>query len=171
MAQSLGNSIADSLRLCLRYSEVLLEGVPAERFGKFAVADGKMIESNHGAFIFGHLSLYASEVLKHLGQDAMPIPDGFEALFSKDAKCVDGSEVDLPSQEQITKFYFDAWNQTMEKLRETDDEVLQQPNPSESMGKRFPTIGSMLNFYSTGHMMVHLGQFSAWRRMQGLGSA
>jgi len=171
MSQSLGNSIADSLRLCLKYSEVLLKDVPAESFGKFAVADGKPIESNHGAFIFGHLSLYASEVMKHLGQESMPIPDGFETLFSKDAKCVDNSGVDLPPMDEITKFYFDAWNQAMEKLREVDDEALQQLNPSESMSKRFPTIGSMLNFYSSGHMMMHLGQFSAWRRMHGLGSA
>jgi hypothetical protein len=26
-------------------------------------------------------------------------------------------------------------------------------------------------FYCGGHMMMHLGQMSAWRRMEGLGSA
>ena len=171
MSQSLGNSIADSLRLSLRYSEVLLKDVPEETFGKFAANDGGVIESNHGAFVFGHLSLYASEVLKHLGQDVPQIPDGFAENFSKDCKCVDASAADLPSMDAITKFYFDSWNVAMEKLREADDELLQQPNPSESMGKRFPTIGSMLNFYSSGHMMMHLGQFSAWRRMHGMGAA
>jgi hypothetical protein len=29
----------------------------------------------------------------------------------------------------------------------------------------------MINFYVGGHMMLHLGQLSAWRRMMGLGAA
>jgi len=68
----------------------------------------------------------------------------------------------------ITTFYFDAWNLALEKLREADDEVLQQPTEG-SMAERFPTLGSVLNFYSSGHMMMHLGQMSAWRRMHKLG--
>ena len=57
-------------------------------------------------------------------------------------------------------------------LREAKDETLQQANPGEGrMVELFPTIGSMHAFYAGGHMMVHLGQLSAWRRMQGLGAA
>jgi len=29
----------------------------------------------------------------------------------------------------------------------------------------------MLNFYLGGHVMLHIGQMSAWRRMMGLGPA
>jgi hypothetical protein len=39
------------------------------------------------------------------------------------------------------------------------------------MTELFPTIGSMQAFYVGGHMTFHLGQVSAWRRMQGLGPA
>jgi hypothetical protein len=39
------------------------------------------------------------------------------------------------------------------------------------MKQLFPTLGSVQTFYCGGHMMMHLGQMSAWRRMEGLGSA
>jgi hypothetical protein len=39
------------------------------------------------------------------------------------------------------------------------------------MRELFPTIGSVQAFYCGGHMMMHLGQMSAWRRMEGLGTA
>jgi hypothetical protein len=32
----------------------------------------------------------------------------------------------------------------------------------------FPTIGAAINFYLIGHVQVHLGQISAWRRGMGL---
>jgi hypothetical protein len=39
------------------------------------------------------------------------------------------------------------------------------------MTELFPTLGSLYNFYVGGHMMMHLGQISTWRRMMGLGAA
>jgi hypothetical protein len=171
MPQSLGNTIADSLKLSLGYSKNLLKDVTAEQFGRFAVADGKPIESNHGAFIYGHLSLYANKILEDLGQPTIPLPEGFEENFSKDCKCVDDAGGKLPAISTITDYYFEAFNRVMDVLRNTDDEVLQAVNPSEKMAERFPTLGSVINFYTGGHMMLHLGQMSAWRRMHGLGSA
>ena len=32
----------------------------------------------------------------------------------------------------------------------------------------FPTLGSIHGFYAGGHMMMHLGQMSAWRRIEGM---
>jgi hypothetical protein len=57
-------------------------------------------------------------------------------------------------------------------LRGTPDATFEQANPAEGRMKQlFPTLGSVQTFYCGGHMMMHLGQMSAWRRMQGLGSA
>lgn len=171
MSQTIGNTIADSLQLCLKYGEVLLKDVTPEMFGRFAAADGKQIESNHPAFIYGHLSLYAHKIMQDLGKPMDDVPAGFEENFSKDSVCKDDPDNALPDMETVTGHFFSAWNTAMETLRETDDEVLQQPNPSESMASRFPTLGSVQNFYASGHNMMHLGQMSAWRRMIGLGSA
>ena len=79
MARSLGNSIADSLELGVDYAEKLLKDVTADKFARLAAPGGSPIQSNHGAFIYGHLSLYAPQVTMHLGDGApeIVIPDGF----------------------------------------------------------------------------------------------
>ncbi len=173
MARSLGNIIADSLSLSLGYSERLLKDIPPGKFARYASPGGQMIESNHPAFIYGHLSLYGPRILKQLGMAAPAIPDGFESLFSKEAKCVDDPQGNkYPSMEQITKVYFEGYKAAEAALRAIDNAVLEQANPLEGrMAELFPTLGSLQAFYCGGHIMMHLGQMSAWRRMAGMGAA
>jgi hypothetical protein len=173
MPRSLGNVIADSLQLSLGYADRLLKGVPAERFARFAVVGGQIVESNHPAFVYGHLNLYALKILHQIGCPAPPVPEHFEIRFSKDAKCVDDPDLDLyPSMDEIVTFFHEGHRMVTGALRSTPDDVFQQPNPAEGrMKELFPTIGSVQAFYCGGHMMMHLGQVSAWRRMEGLGAA
>ncbi|MEZ6129959.1 MAG: hypothetical protein R3C59_14850 [Planctomycetaceae bacterium] len=173
MTRSLGNIIADSLQLGLDYANRLLKDMPADQFGRFATPGGQPVESNHAAFVFGHLSLYPGRILTALGQAAPPVPDGFEACFSKDARCVDDPDSTVyPPMDQIVTCFQDGYSAALSALRAADDSVLQQPNPMGGrMTELFPTIGSMHAFYVGGHMMMHLGQVSAWRRMLGLGAA
>ncbi len=174
MTRSLGNTVADSLDLCLGYTDRLMTGITSEQFARFANAGGQVIESNHPAFILGHLSLYAPRVIEQVGRDdlAVAIPEKFDEVFSKDAKCVDDPDGSIyPGMDAVTEFYKAGYKNASIALREVDDAVLQQPNPNEPMASKFPTIGSMHAFYVGGHMMMHLGQLSAWRRVAGLGSA
>jgi len=106
-----------------------------------------------------------------LGKPMDTVPAGFEENFSKDCVCKDDAEGKLPDMETVTSHFFSAWNEVVEVLRASDDEAFQKPNPNEKMASRFPTLGSVHNFYASGHNMMHLGQMSAWRRMSGLGSA
>lgn len=175
MARSHGNSIADSLQLSLGYADRLMAGVEESNFARFAAPGGSPIESNHPAFIFGHLSLYAPKICQQLGRDDLTknVPSNFEAVFSKDAKCQDDPDGSIyPAMSEVVDFFKGGYANTLTALREVDDAVLQQSNPSEGrIAELFPSIGSMHGFYVGGHMMMHLGQMSAWRRMQGLGSA
>jgi hypothetical protein len=172
MARSIGNIIADSLQLSVGYAERLLKGVPAPRFARFAKVGNAVVESNHPAFIYGHLSLYAPKILQQLGAPAPAVPEHFEIRFSKEAACVDDPDLDLyPSLEEIVGFFFEGHRMVAGALRSTPDDLLQKPNPAEGrMKELFPTLGSVQTFYCGGHMMMHLGQMSAWRRMEGLGS-
>jgi len=173
MAHSLGNVIGDSLQRSVSYAERLLQGVPSDRFGRFAAIGGNVVESNHPAFIIGHLSLYAPKMLHQIGHPAPGVPDHFELLFSKDAKCRDDEDGDLyPPMDEVTAFFFEGHRMLSGAVRATPDSVFEQPNPAEGrMRELFPTLGSVQTFYCGGHMMMHLGQLSAWRRMAGLGSA
>jgi hypothetical protein len=74
--------------------------------------------------------------------------------------------------EEIVSFFLEGHRMVAGALRSTPDDVFQQPNPATGrMKELFPTIGSVQTFYCGGHMMMHLGQLSAWRRMEGLGAA
>ncbi len=173
MTRSIGNIVADSLQLSVGYAERLLKGIPADRFARFAEVGGAMVESNHPAFVIGHLSLYAPKILQQIGHPAPSVPDQFEVRFSKDAQCADDPDGDLyPPMEEIISFFLEGHRMVAGALRSTPDDVFQQPNPATGrMKELFPTIGSVQTFYCGGHMMMHLGQLSAWRRMEGLGAA
>lgn len=175
MPYSLGNSIADSLELSLGYTDRLMAGITPDTFGRFAAPSGQPIDSNHPAFVLGHLSLYAPRIISQLGRNddlAVAVPDGFEAVFSKDAKCVDDPDGSIyPAMDQVVALYKTGYANALQAMRAASDDTLQQPNPTETMAAKFPTLGSMHGFYVGGHMMMHLGQLSAWRRMAGLGAA
>lgn len=175
MPRSLGNLIADSLQLSVGYAERLLTGVTADQFARFACPGGKEVESNHPAFIYGHLSMYGPRIVEQVGGNVsgLTLPESFQALFSKDAKCQDDPEGAIyPPMNEVTEAFFKGYQAAIEALRAAPDDKLQQPNSSGGrMAELFPTLGSLHNFYSGGHLMMHLGQMSAWRRMQGLGAA
>lgn len=175
MSRSLGNVIADSLALGLDYGERLLDKVTADKFARLATTGRSPIKSNHPAFIYGHLSLYAPQIIAHLdsGSSDLKVPEAFEPVFSMKATCQDDPDHKIyPPMDEVTDFFFESYRSASELLRSADDHVLQQPNPSGGrMAERFPTVGSMFNFYAGGHLMLHLGQMSAWRRMMGLGPA
>lgn len=175
MSRSLGNTIADSLALSLGYAERLLVGIPAERFARFATPGRKTIESNHPAFVYGHLSLYGGRILDHLGLDSSSVQpsEQFQKCFSKDAKCVDDPTGTLyPPMEEIRERFLAGYQAALAALRDASDEALQKPNPMPGpMAEKFPTIGSIHAFYTGGHIMMHLGQISAWRRMEGMAPA
>ena len=171
---TLGPMIADSARLGLSYAERLLQGIPADRFARFASVGGSVVQSNHPAFIYGHLSLYAPRILSELGADASPYqpPENYQRLFSKDAACVDDVDGTLyPPMQEVTGTMFAGYRAVVEALQTADDDSLAMANPNEAMRDRFATKGSMHAFYVGGHFMLHMGQLSAWRRAAGLGPA
>ncbi|MEQ9408166.1 MAG: hypothetical protein RIK87_10595 [Fuerstiella sp.] len=172
MSRSAGIIMADSLQLGLGYARRMLTNVESAQFGRFASPGGQIIESNHPAFVYGHLSLYGPRILSELKMDAPAVPAGFQDAFSRNATCVDDPDgTRYPPMNEVTDFMFSGYQAVLDVLPSVPDEVFQQPNPNEAMAEKFPTMGSMHNFYVGGHFMIHMGQISAWRRMQGLGPA
>ncbi len=175
MSRTLGMTIADSLNLSLSYAQRMLKDVTAEQFARFAAPGGQIVTSNHAAFVFGHLSLYGARIVDQLGGDAASLaaPHSFETVFSRDAQCVDDVEGTLyPAMSVVTEHFFRSYESAKAALMAASDDALQRENPMEGrMRELFPTMASMHAFYVGGHMMMHLGQVSAWRRMLGLAPA
>jgi hypothetical protein len=175
MARSFAETLADNLKASLGYAERLSTGIRADQFARLAAPGGFVVQSNHPAFVYGHLSLYPPKILGHLGasSDAMELPVAFEEAFSKDASCRDDPEGRIyPTMDEVRGTFFSGHRAVLDHLPSAADDKLNHPNPlGGAFAERFPTVGSMINFYLGGHMMLHLGQLSAWRRMMGLGPA
>ncbi len=151
------------------YAEAILKGIQPKDFAR----EPKGIHTNHPAWVFGHLSTYPDWMLQIIGKPELAKPrDGFEALFANKTESKDDPAGTIyPAMETITAHYFERTDAILKALAETDDATLAQPNPSEGMKDRFPTVGSMINFMLGAHSMMHFGQISTWRRIMGLGSA
>lgn len=170
----IGPMIAASAQLGLGYGERLLKDITPEQFGRFAQIGDTVIQSNHPAFIFGHLSLYACNVMDQLGVDsaAHQPTEAFKTAFSKDAQCQDDPDASIyPAMDEVTGAFFTSYKAAIDALNGADDDVFREANPNEGMREKFPTKGAMLGFYVGGHIMMHIGQLSAWRRAMGLGPA
>ena len=171
----IGHLIADSLQLGLNNAPRLLAGVQPSQFARWAAPGDEQVISNHGAFVLGHLSIYAPIIVKQLRGDPTTInpSERFVAVFSKDAQCQDDPLGTIyPPQEEIVERFFAGYRAALATLRESDDEAMRQPNLTGGRSTElFPTVGSLLAFYAGGHVMLHLGQMSAWRRMLGLSAA
>lgn len=173
-SHAIGDLIAASTQLALGYTDRLLSGVSADQFACFATVGDTVIQSNHPCFLLGHLSLYAPRVVGELGGDTSAIDPSanFVKLFNKDAKCIDDSDGSrYPSMDEVVAAFRAGHEQAIETLTQSADELFHKPNPNEAMRGKFPTIGAMHAFYLGGHVMLHIGQFSAWRRMMGMGAA
>ena len=170
MRRTTGNIIADSLESAVSYADRLRQDIPHIEAARFARPGGHMVSSNHPCFIFGHLSLYPPKVLSQLNQDSLPIPAGFEKTFDKTATCQDDpNHTVYPSFDDVLAFFSAGHKKLIDTLRVTPNEAFDNPNPAEGpLAERFPTLSSVHAFYCGGHIMSHLGQLSAWRRMQGL---
>lgn len=173
MTNHIGPMIAASVRLGMTYAQNLAKDIKATDFGRFAAGKEGPVVSNHPAFVCGHLSLYAPRIVAELGGDesSIAVPEGYQKLFSKDATCQDDTEGTLyPAMDELTAQLLKGYSLVESALSATEDAVFQQENPNEAMRSRFPTIGAMHGFYVGGHFMIHIGQWSAWRRAMGYGS-
>ena len=169
---TLGPTIANAASMGPRYAQRLLAGISSERFARCAAPGGEMIQANHPAFVIGHLCLYPAKVVSLLGGDTSLVtpPATFDKAFSKEASCQDDAEGTLyPSQAEVVDFFMSSYAAAIDAVRQASDETLSAPNPVDTPLKEvLPTLGSMLAFYLTSHVMMHLGQLSTWRRMEKL---
>jgi len=150
----------------MAYADRILTGITPEQFRR--MPDG--INTNSPAFNFGHLSIYPDRLLALLGrEDLVKADPKWEEMFNAKAVCKDDPNGTIyPPMEQIVARFKDRHNVLMEVIAETKDEVFAKPNPSEASASRFPTIGILVAFLLTSHIMMHMGQTSTWRRVMGL---
>lgn len=159
-------AILGPLNITLRYAEMLLKDIPADKFAHMPHPS-----MNHPAFCIGHLALYPDKTFDLIGMSDLKVEKpGYAELFEASATCVDDPGA-YPPKDEIVAYFFDRHQAIQQALPEVPEATLQQPMTGEGRAAQmFQTVGSAVNFYMNNHNMMHLGQISAWRRAVGLPS-
>lgn len=169
-----GESIVPVMARVRGLSEAMLKDVKASDFARKPRGAQGVIDTNHPAFVYGHLSIYPARVLEFIGKDASAVrpSERYLELFNQGKACEDDPNGTIyPSMEEIVARYMAGHDAVASVIAEVPDEVFGRELPHEGMRSRFPTIGAFTTFLLASHTMMHLGQVSAWRRCMGLGSA
>jgi len=150
----------------------LLNGITQQNYTRLARPGGQIVQSNHAAFVLGHLALYPAKIFARLGRPAGPTacPEPWAALFEAGAECRDDADGKMyPPLDELTGRFFAGYEVAARAVASADDALLLSPNTAEGRSREmFPTLGAVVGFYLSGHVMNHLGQLSAWRRCLGL---
>jgi hypothetical protein len=135
------------------------------------LADERLAEQpqagvNHPAWILGHLALTADGLQEMLGAQKT-LPPEWKALFGAGSK-PSATRANYPSKPELVRAFEESYQQVRQRAAVASADQLSRPTTNPRIKESLPTAKDTLTFVLTGHMGVHLGQLSSWRRMIGL---
>jgi len=166
--------IATAGRRVLANAEKLVADVADDRFARLPTHHGQTVESNHPAWVFGHLCLYPTLAAQMVGDaDAagrLAPPDHYPGLFAaRSSVCRDDVEGTIyPPKAELVAALVGRFTAVLDLVEATAADAFEADNPVERMRGWLPTAGAGCVYVLGPHMMFHLGQVSAWRRVEGL---
>lgn len=174
----LGAMVGAVCRRWVGHSENLIRGITPDIAARLPLGlkDGTpvRVQTNHPAFVFGHLSLYPARLWTMRGLDPgaiAPTPEWLE-LFQRGSVCRDDVEGTIyPAWSEILSRFRTGYEAVMAELPRLEDDVFFRANTDPKSKEAFPTLGMAFMVLFGSHVTMHLGQVSAWRRFSGLGSA
>ncbi len=122
---------------------------------------------NHAAWVLGHLACTADMLGGMI--DLKPVcPPEWANLF--DWSSSPSSDASLyPSKATLLTALEDAHAQIAAALPNVPEPQWAETTPPEAVRGFLPTMGDCFVFVMAAHENMHLGQLSAWRRVQGMG--
>jgi hypothetical protein len=170
-------SFAEYMGTCGRrarnFGERLASDIPPALFARKANVGGTVVDANHPAFVYGHLSLYPVRMLGFLNlpADAAQAPAEWEKLFNPGCPCQDDPEGRIyPAKETLVTTFLRTYDAVLDALPRVKDEAFAAPTPEERYRAFLPTVGSAVLSMLNNHPSLHFGQLSTWRRCMGLGA-
>jgi len=149
-------------RFLLGYAEGLLKDIPDER-----LAEQPVPGVNHPAWIIGHLTYTAEMSVWLLGGEKV-LPEDWAGKFGPDSTLTT-LRADYPSKEELLDLFKTRFETAIRLTGTADPAAMAAPNPRAHLADRLPTVANMISFLFTGHLGMHLGQLSTWRRLIGIG--
>jgi len=139
----------------------LLDEVDEARFQHPLVEGG-----NSPAWTLSHLAIVNDYVLKNFGEQRIA-PAEWHKRFRPGALPKDDPSP-LPSKAELFETHEKGRRRIYETAANVDPEKMEQPQTSDFF-KDSPvkTIGDVVGHLLTTHFAFHIGQISAWRRLEG----
>ena len=144
----------------LDYGQKLLADLPEDRV-VFQPAENM----NHPAWVFSHLNAYHPVITAMIRGEVFDDPK--EHPFGMKSKPVTDASV-YPTKSKLVEAFVRGHHDVTEALRAADEAIIHQAVPLERWVKYIPNIGAALGYLMILHESTHLGQISAWRRVQGM---
>ena len=122
---------------------------------------------NHAAWVLGHLACTADMLGAMIG--VKPVcPPAWTGLFDWNSNpSSDASQ--YPAKAILLKALEDAHASIAAGLPSVPEARWSEPTPIEEVRGFLPKLGDCFVFVMAAHENMHLGQLSAWRRVQGMG--
>jgi hypothetical protein len=148
--------------LNLDYAKRLVADIPDDMMAVQPAPD-----MNHAAWVLGHLACTADMLGAMIG--AKPVcPADWAARFDwNSSPSSDASQ--YPSKATLLKALEDAHAGIAASLPAVPESRWSESTPLEAVRGFLPTLGDCFVFVMAAHENMHLGQLSAWRRVQGMG--
>lgn len=148
--------------LNLGYAKRLVADIPDE-----TMAHQPAPGMNHAAWVLGHLACTADMLGAMIG--VKPVcPAGWAALFDWNSS-PSGDASQYPSKATLLQALEDAHAGIAMALPAVPQARWCGTTPLEAVRGFLPTMGDCFVFVMAAHENMHLGQLSAWRRVQGMG--
>jgi hypothetical protein len=148
--------------LNLGYAKRLVADIPDD---KMALQPAP--EMNHAAWVLGHLACTADMLGAMIGTKPVCPPD-WAALFDWNSS-PSSDAARYPSKATLLNALEEAHNCIAAALPSIPEDRWAETTPLEAVRGFLPTMGDCFIFVMAAHENMHLGQLSAWRRVQGMG--
>jgi hypothetical protein len=122
---------------------------------------------NHPAWVLSHLNAYHPVIVALL--QGKTFDDPKEHPFGMKSKPVVDAGA-YPAKQALVEAFVRGHEAVVAALQEADPAVLDGEVMLERWRKYFPSVGVVLGYLTLLHEATHLGQLSAWRRVQGMAS-
>ena len=125
------------------------------------------LPSNHPAWVFSHLNVYLPVIAAIIQNQEFDDPK--DHRFGMQSRPETDRSLYASKQELVEQF-IQGHERVIELLESADDSVLDNPIRLPRWKSVMPSAGIALPYLMLNHENNHLGQLSAWRRIQGLAS-
>jgi hypothetical protein len=147
----------------LDYARRLVADVPDEK-----MAYQPAPKTNHAIWCVGHL-IGGCDFAGSLMGLSPSLPKAWEPLFGWNA-APQPERSAYPSKAEVLQALEAAHAKIADAFAKFPLDKWADPFPIEQFRKNLPTVGDALVMLLTSHEATHLGQLSAWRRVQGMPS-